>query len=92
MTGNTKYLSAAYMNTNFGVRIPGISALVNLAVGLLPASWRWKPQRMVASGMVAIGSKVEKRPRRRLSIVVAAYNEAPTLAPVLQPADGEGLG
>lgn len=84
VASNHKYLSAAYIHAHFDrYRTAGISALVRLGTRLLPESLRWRPLKVVASGMIAIATKADRRPRKRLSIVVAAYNEAATLAPML---------
>ena len=84
VTTNHKFLSAAYIHAHFErYRIPGISSLVHLGFRLLSNAARWRPRKIVASGMIAIGSKAPKKTKTRLSIVVAAYNEAATLAPML---------
>ncbi len=64
--------------------VPGISPLVALGRRLLPAALRRRPVRVVASGMVVMSRREERAARPVLSIVVPAYNEAPTLDLALQ--------
>jgi glycosyltransferase involved in cell wall biosynthesis len=50
---------------------------------LLPRVFRKRHLRLGASGMIAIGTASVVRPRRKLSIVLPAYNESRTLETVL---------
>lgn len=81
---NYKFLSFAYINAHFQkYRVKAISTVMRLIDRLIPSSLAWMPIRTVASGMIVMGKKAEKRDRRRISVVVPAYNEASTLPEVL---------
>ena len=80
-----KCLSLDYIADHFRkYRIPAVSFLLEHFSALLPAAIRKAPFHVVASGIISIGSKSPKTARRKLSIIVPAYNEAATLEPVLQ--------
>src|ERR1019366_8042538 len=80
-----KCLSLDYIADHFRkYRIPAVSFILEHLSALLPAAVRKAPFHVVASGIISIGSKSLKTGRRKLSIIVPAYNEAATLEPVLQ--------
>ncbi len=64
--------------------VPGFSPCVALLRRLLPTALRRRPLRVVASGMVLMSRRQEISAKPVLSIVVPAYNEAPTLDFALQ--------
>ncbi len=81
---NAKYLSFAYINAHFQkYKVKWISGVMSGLSHLLPDTLQWLPLRTVASGMIVMGTRGERRARPRLSVVVPAYNEAGTLAEVL---------
>jgi 2-polyprenyl-3-methyl-5-hydroxy-6-metoxy-1,4-benzoquinol methylase/glycosyltransferase involved in cell wall biosynthesis len=80
-----KCLSLDYIADHFRkYRIPAVSFILEHLSALLPAAVRKAPFHVVASGIISIGAKSLKTGRRKLSIIVPAYNEAATLEPVLQ--------
>ena len=74
-----KTLSIDYVAGHF-TRYPvrAISPAVSAARRVTPASLRRKALRVVASGMVLMARKQQKRETHRLSVVVPVYNEAQT--------------
>ena len=80
-----KCLSLDYIADHFQkYRLPVVSFALERLSALLPAAVRKAPFRVVASGIISVGVKSPKAARRKLSIIVPAYNEAATLEPVLQ--------
>jgi len=80
-----KVLSLKYIADHFEkYRVPMLSSAVKCVSRLLPAAIRKAPFRVVASGIVSVSVKKPKAARRKLSIIVPAYNEAATLEPVLR--------
>ena len=74
-----KTLSLDYVARHFGrYPVPTLSSAVQTARRLTPASLRRKPLRVVASGMILMARKQEKRQTHRLSVVMPVYNEALT--------------
>ena len=73
-----KVLSLGYVARHFErFPVPLLTPLLTLArAAALPL--RERPFPVVASGVLAFARKAERRPRRRLSVVVPAYNEAAT--------------
>src|SRR5258708_14209032 len=57
--------------------------LVGLAAGVGPGKLRRRPFRMVASGMIALAWSERVQEKKKLTIVVPAYNEAATLDTVM---------
>jgi SAM-dependent methyltransferase len=73
-----KVLSLDYVARHFErFKVPLLSPLLGLARAA-PAPLRERPFPVVASGVLAFARKAERRPARRLSVIVAAYNEAAT--------------
>ena len=80
-----KCLSLDYVTDHFRkYRIPAVSFALERLRTLLPAAVRKAPFQVVASGIISVGVKSPRTARRKLSIIVPAYNEAATLEPVLQ--------
>ena len=79
-----KTLSLDYVLGHFE-RFPAgrFSTLVRLAAGVVPRKLRRRPFRMVASGMIALASSEPVQEKKKLTIVVPAYNEAATLDTVM---------
>ena len=74
-----KTLSIDYVTRHFErYPVPALSSVVRAARRLTPASLRRKALRVVASGMVLMARKQEKRQTHRLSVVLPVYNEAQT--------------
>lgn len=74
-----KILSLEYVAAHFQRFSAGrFSSLAKLAA-LVPPRLRRKPFRIVASGMIALASAEALAARKKLSIVVPAYNEVATL-------------
>jgi SAM-dependent methyltransferase len=74
-----KTLSFDYIAGHFErYPVPGITPAVKFARTVTPFPLRRKPVRVVASGMALMARKKEKPARRKLSLVVPAYNEAAT--------------
>jgi glycosyltransferase involved in cell wall biosynthesis/2-polyprenyl-3-methyl-5-hydroxy-6-metoxy-1,4-benzoquinol methylase len=81
----TKFLSPQYIADHFEkYPVPRVSPVVRLANMLLPRVFRKRHLRLGASGMIAIGTASVVRPRRKLSIVLPAYNESRTIETVLR--------
>ncbi|MBZ5576004.1 MAG: glycosyltransferase [Acidobacteriia bacterium] len=80
-----KCLSLEYIADHFEkYRIPVLSAVLRGSASLLPSALRRAPFNVVASGIVSVSTKVARPERRKLSIIMPAYNEAATLEPVLR--------
>jgi len=80
-----KCLSLDYIVDHFRkYRVPTVSVALEGLSAVVPASLRKAPFEVVASGITSIGVKVSKAARRKLSIIVPAYNEAATIEPVIQ--------
>jgi glycosyltransferase involved in cell wall biosynthesis/SAM-dependent methyltransferase len=79
-----KTLSLDYVSAHFQ-RFPAgrFSTLVRFAVGMVPPKLRRQSFRTVASGMIALASSAPIPHRRKLTIVVPAYNEAATLGTLM---------
>ena len=74
-----KVLSVAYVAEHFErFRVPGLTPLARLASAAIPGPLRERPFMVVASGILVFARKAERRARRRLSVIVPAYNEAAT--------------
>jgi len=79
-----KVLSLDYVALHFErFTVPGFTPLLRLARRLVPSFVRHRPFRVVASGILAFCRKGELRERRRLSVVVPAYNESATFDTLL---------
>ena len=79
-----KCLSLKYIADHFEkYRVPMLSAAVKFVSRLIPAAIRKAPFQVVASGIISVSVKKPKAVRRKLSIIVPAYNEAATLEPIL---------
>ena len=80
-----KCLSLDYIAGHFQkYRVPGVSFALDRMSRLVPATLRKAPFEVVASGIVSVAVKSPRTARRKLSIIVPAYNEAATLEPVLR--------
>jgi len=81
----SKFLSPEYIVDNLEKNPASkVSLAVRLANALLPRAFRTRHLRMGASGMIAIGTSSAIPARRKLSIILPAYNESATLDTVLQ--------
>lgn len=79
-----KTLSLDYVSGHFKkYPIPGISQLMKLSSILLPRFLRSKPISVVASGVVIMSRKKEIPARRKLSVVIPAFNEKATVKKVI---------
>jgi 2-polyprenyl-3-methyl-5-hydroxy-6-metoxy-1,4-benzoquinol methylase len=79
-----KFLSPEYIVDHFAkYPVAKVSLALRLAHRFLPDRLRQKHLRVVASGMIAIGTAGVLPQRRKLSIVLPAYNEAATIGTVL---------
>jgi 2-polyprenyl-3-methyl-5-hydroxy-6-metoxy-1,4-benzoquinol methylase len=80
-----KFLSPEYIVDHFEkYPVRRVTLAVRLASALMPERFRRKHLRLVASGMIAIATSAPPQPRRKLSIILPAYNEASTLETVLR--------
>lgn len=81
----SKCLSLEYVAGHFDkYPVPVASSIFQFLSAILPGPVRRAPFKVVASGIVSVAVKMSKPARRKLSIIVPAYNEAATLEPVLQ--------
>ena len=64
--------------------VPVVTPLLNFLSALLPAGMRRKYRRVVASGMMVFARKAALPERRKLSVVLPAFNEAATFRPLLE--------
>jgi SAM-dependent methyltransferase len=80
-----KFLSPAYIFDHFKkYPVPKISSVLRCFSAITPASFQRRQFRLVASGMITISSKSSRSARYKLSIILPAYNEAPTIDTVLR--------
>ncbi len=63
--------------------VPVLTPLVNLVSRLLPEGMRKRYRRVVASGMMVFARKTELPEKRKVSVVIPAFNEAATFQPLL---------
>ncbi len=63
--------------------VPVVTPFVRFVAGLLPEGMRKKYRRVVASGMMVFARKTELPEKRKLSVVLPAFNEAATFQPLL---------
>lgn len=80
-----KVLNAGYIAHHFQrFPVPGVSPLVRAGASLLPRRMREADVPVVASGMIVLAdrasSTMARTERRKLSVIVPAYNEAATVA------------
>lgn len=74
-----KVLNYDYIQEHFEkFPVPGFTPLVKTVGSVLPKNVRRGERKIVASGMVVMGRRAEKKPRPRLSIIVPVFNEAAT--------------
>jgi glycosyltransferase involved in cell wall biosynthesis/2-polyprenyl-3-methyl-5-hydroxy-6-metoxy-1,4-benzoquinol methylase len=79
-----KILSLDYVQKHFErFPVPWVTPAVRLAARLLPKGMRSRHRRIVASGIMAFARKTAINPQPTLSVVVPAYNEAKTFAPMM---------
>lgn len=64
--------------------VPVFTPLLRFLGGLLPAGVRKKERRVVASGMAVFARKTAVVERRKLSVVLPAFNEARTFVPLVE--------
>jgi glycosyltransferase involved in cell wall biosynthesis/SAM-dependent methyltransferase len=84
-TRGVKTLSFLYVHNHFEkYPVVSVAPMLRLLSRITPESLRGRPIEIVASGMIAIATKGELRSRRKLSIVLPAFNEASTLEQVLE--------
>jgi SAM-dependent methyltransferase len=80
-----KVLNAQYVAEHFArFPVPVISTLVQLATRTIPRQLRQTDVPVVASGMLVLARSSPLRPRRKLSVIIPAYNERSTIQSVLQ--------
>ena len=80
-----KILSLEYIAQHFErFPVPGLTPLVRFCANLLPRGMRRKYRRVVASGMMVFARKTVLPERRKLSVVLPAYNEAATFEPLME--------
>jgi SAM-dependent methyltransferase len=61
-----------------------ITPVLRFIRGLLPEGMRKKYRRIVASGMTAFARKTEVSEKKKLSVVLPAFNEAATFEPLME--------
>lgn len=75
-----KTLSLEYISGHFDhYPVQPISSILAFLNKLLPRSLRRYPIKVTASGIAMLAKRAEKRPARKLSVVMPAYNEAQTI-------------
>ncbi|MGB8843408.1 MAG: glycosyltransferase [Aliidongia sp.] len=76
-----KTLSLAYIAGHFEhYPIRMISSIMSLLNRMLPRFIRQHPIKLTASGSVMLSRKKPRQDRKKLSVIMPAYNEAPTIA------------
>ena len=79
-----KILNFDYVRKHFErFPVPVITPVLNLAARVLPESMQRQHNRIVASGIMVLSRKTERRPQPVLSVVVPAYNEGKTLGTLM---------
>jgi len=79
-----KVLSLEYVRKHFDrYAVPMVTPMVGFLARILPKGIRERHRRVVASGVIAFARKVETPSQEMLSVIVPAFNEAATLAPML---------
>jgi glycosyltransferase involved in cell wall biosynthesis/SAM-dependent methyltransferase len=79
-----KILNFDYVRKHFErFPVPVITPALNLAARVLPERMQRQHNRIVASGIMVLSRKTEKRSQPVLSVIVPAYNEGKTLAALL---------
>lgn len=74
-----KILSYDYIQGHFEkFRVRGFTAFVRTVGACLPRTAREQERRVVASGMIMMGQKEEKREKPLLSIIMPVFNESST--------------
>lgn len=80
-----KTLSLDYINKHFEhYPIPFFSKLVGLVTRLIPGFLRRKPFKVVASGILLVARKNETEAPKKLSVVMAAFNEKQTVRKAIE--------
>lgn len=80
-----KILTLDYVAQHFErFPVPMVTPLVRFFNGLLPKSLRTKYRRLVASGMMVCARKTVLAEKRKLSVVLPAFNEAATIEPLME--------
>jgi SAM-dependent methyltransferase len=80
-----KVLSFDYVAQHFErFPVPVVTPIVRFIRRLLPESTRQKYRRIVASGMMVFARRAELPEKRKLSVVLPAYNEAATFEPLME--------
>lgn len=81
----TKTLSFDYVAQHFDhYPVQPFSSMVQLLRRLLPRFLRRHPFRVVASGIMMFASKMEIKPSKKLSVVMAVYNEEKTVRTTIE--------
>ena len=79
-----KILSFDYVKLHFErFPVPLVTPTLQILARLLPRPMQFKHRRIVASGMMALARKAERRPQPVLSIIVPAFNEAKTFTALM---------
>jgi 2-polyprenyl-3-methyl-5-hydroxy-6-metoxy-1,4-benzoquinol methylase len=68
-----------------------ISAVLGWLERVLPRSWRRYPVRVTASGIMLLARRLEQRGRPKLSVIMPAYNEAPTIGAGIERVLGKSI-
>lgn len=80
-----KILTLDYVAEHFErFPIPVVTPLVRLARSLVPEAIRQKYCRVVASGMMVFARRTEEPEKRKVSVVLPAYNEAATFDALME--------
>ena len=80
-----KVLTLEYVRKHFDrYAVPMVTPMVGFLARMLPKGMRERHRRVVASGVIAFARKAEIRSREMLSVIVPAFNEAATLAPMME--------
>jgi len=82
---NVKVLTPGYICAHFDrYPVPLFTPLARLAIKLMPRPLADQPLKVVASGVVALSRKQLANPRRKLSVIVPAFNERNTFDEVME--------
>jgi len=79
-----KVLTLEYVRKHFDrYAVPMVTPMVGFLARILPKGMRERHRRVVASGVIAFARKAEIPTQETLSVIVPAFNEAATLAPMM---------
>lgn len=80
-----KVLNLDYVAEHFErFPVPVVTPLVRFVRNLLPQGMRQKYRRVVASGMMVFARRASVPEKRKLSVILPAYNEAATFEPLME--------